>query len=838
MQIMYTFVNIIIALLIVIKGIDGLDPCLNLPVAGGPTPIELPLCGNGVLDEGEICDDGNRLGGDGCNAWCSGFDRMTRVCTLAGQNPFYASGDQKQCLGTATAGLNFGPAQAFFCNLNAIAASPDGSYVVVAEGGFLVKMDLFTDSFSASLNILPATLMQPLVHVCSLFVVGTQSAAVIIAHECQEQSIVRFVNGGAQLSKPFTMPALKPSQRMRSYLDQDLLVLAGLTHTASTAEEGATCVHIYGFNTTITTTSNAPGTLLGSIECVVYNVIEKGLIYPSFSIVGMVPYQITKEPCPFQMQASACYVVHMERADMQVMKAYLSVDGGLDMHYTVSTDDQSNVLGAPLIAQGKKNRYTLTGNCFTMQQERLEGNLKRPPPMVALGNACGPMPFQPNSAQCSTPLNNPFTTDVASSSYLLPQGLSSRLQHQSLLNIFNASNLPLYRQILDNAHNGTVPIDFVELPGTLDVVYITKTTIGLISTKGIIHMDLFNPGYCRATQLIQCPSGFFGSVGTGFCSSCAKKKDSSVSAQIQCAGVVGGPQAVNGRRRHLLASASSAGFQTAPYTHMGLIVTKDVTQALLDALTSYYLVMKGFNCSADSGGMMTIHEPYNMQADYAEAQIQPPEKQLVTELVAQASARDAMDYGAQVSEEYLIGWTTQQTTLIDSLGKHAMIHLPGEAAFTLEHTCGLSSALINALDTSECRFKLNKEFHRDWLPCALPIAISPNNNNNSTGRSLLQVNDAGNQAIVMHSQSTFMSSTTVTYAPRISPIDDHRPTVSSSTSTLTGSKSSGTDPHGSMWIILGGVAGGLLVSVLLVAVLYVYCIASPSGQSQGEYKTA
>ncbi|MGO9291479.1 MAG: DUF4215 domain-containing protein [Polyangia bacterium] len=29
-----------------------------------------PLCGNGVLDPGERCDDGNRVNGDGCNAFC------------------------------------------------------------------------------------------------------------------------------------------------------------------------------------------------------------------------------------------------------------------------------------------------------------------------------------------------------------------------------------------------------------------------------------------------------------------------------------------------------------------------------------------------------------------------------------------------------------------------------------------------------------------------------------------------------------------------------------------------------------------------------------------------
>jgi cysteine-rich repeat protein len=29
-----------------------------------------PLCGNGAMDTGETCDDGNNLDGDGCSAGC------------------------------------------------------------------------------------------------------------------------------------------------------------------------------------------------------------------------------------------------------------------------------------------------------------------------------------------------------------------------------------------------------------------------------------------------------------------------------------------------------------------------------------------------------------------------------------------------------------------------------------------------------------------------------------------------------------------------------------------------------------------------------------------------
>ncbi|MFA5625200.1 MAG: DUF4215 domain-containing protein, partial [Bradymonadales bacterium] len=32
--------------------------------------LDTELCGNGELDAGEVCDDGNRVSGDGCSADC------------------------------------------------------------------------------------------------------------------------------------------------------------------------------------------------------------------------------------------------------------------------------------------------------------------------------------------------------------------------------------------------------------------------------------------------------------------------------------------------------------------------------------------------------------------------------------------------------------------------------------------------------------------------------------------------------------------------------------------------------------------------------------------------
>jgi cysteine-rich repeat protein len=50
----------------------------------GQQQSDLDLCGNGVLDPGETCDDGNRFDGDNCPSNCRGsfttFDVATNHC--------------------------------------------------------------------------------------------------------------------------------------------------------------------------------------------------------------------------------------------------------------------------------------------------------------------------------------------------------------------------------------------------------------------------------------------------------------------------------------------------------------------------------------------------------------------------------------------------------------------------------------------------------------------------------------------------------------------------------------------------------------------------------------
>jgi cysteine-rich repeat protein len=58
-------------------GLSDGDPCIadgNGHCYGGACTI--PICGNGVTEPGEACDDGNNIGGDGCSADC----RSTEQC--------------------------------------------------------------------------------------------------------------------------------------------------------------------------------------------------------------------------------------------------------------------------------------------------------------------------------------------------------------------------------------------------------------------------------------------------------------------------------------------------------------------------------------------------------------------------------------------------------------------------------------------------------------------------------------------------------------------------------------------------------------------------------------
>ena len=832
--------RVVVVCISALQGVDANIPChsKNMMQFSTLAPKDMPLCGNGVLDAGEVCDDGNREGGDGCNGWCSAFDRMTKACTLAGQN--------RECTRGTT--LASSPSQSSFCRLSSVAIAPSGKYLVVADGKSLVRMDLFTDSVMENLFVLPASGSAEFGRFCSLFifsgsyrrVVGGEDGGdkddIIVAHDCEKQNIVVFIYDGSTyiIKTPLQLQSQNLNKSFMGYLDQEAkqLVVAGLP----LAPDGLRCVDVYTVDL-----ESYKVALLGSIECVAFNVVEAGKTYPSFSMDGMVPYRILREACPFLMTSPVCYAVYMERNDMQLAKAYISVDGGTDTEYVVSTDETLNVLGAPIVTRSEKSKitYTLTGNCFTAANTILS-EMKRIPPVFALGYSCGTLPI--GTGKCLTPLNNPFITDIVSSSYLLPSGLSATHEHQELLDIFTQGNaaamlsnttvavggLPLYRQILDNTHKGNVPIDFVELPQTQDVIYITETTIGMINSKGMMLMDLYNPGYCRAIDTILCPPGFFGAVG-GICRACADEDSPSVSAQIQCTGLVSSK-----RRRRLLSV-----FQSAPYTQLSMVVSNKVRKNDIDTLMKFFLITHGYNCSDASA--MTGYQPYNMAADLQDAnqQAAPDGKkctQLIPCIIESASAKMQRNLTLAVPEEYLISWTLQNSSLVNALTKIGVSKTKITTTDKLQaERCGLSADTVDRLERSGCMVWINSDFHKDWLPCALSVLNGSSADKgvlvsaNGRRRHLLQTGsgDARGSAVIMlvvpQTQGTFMSGTSISWGV-LSQTDPSPPSKNNNNNNKNGNNNGAEESNILIIVIVTGVVAGVLIAILIIGIFYMYFI--------------
>ena len=150
-------------------------------------------------------------------------------------------------------------------------------------------------------------------------------------------------------------------------------------------------------------------------------------------------------------------------------------------------------------------------------------------------------------------------------------------------------------------------MDFVELAGILDIVYITPTSVGLISTKRILFKDRTQPGYVRATNLIYCPPSFFGFVG-GTCASCTDPTSrgyrTSVAWQIQCP--IHGVQQKNG---------ISSTFETfSMITSRNNITETDFLRGIC-----IFSAAKNKSCPSMDAVSMDTPQQFNMAADTQDA---------------------------------------------------------------------------------------------------------------------------------------------------------------------------------------------------------------------------
>jgi cysteine-rich repeat protein len=588
-----------------------------------PSPSDFPLCGNGQLDPGEVCDDSNRQDGDGCNAYCTAFDTMTSTCTLAGNTA--------PCPYGKTQILT--PAQTLFCNLRAVDAPPSGEYVILADDASLIRFDLFTDTVASSLTLYPVSLTHSFRTICSLAIWPSDES--IVLHECGHRLWWVSADGHAATLLADLRSRLIPSAvAFRAHYDTNssLVWVAGEPIAPS-----GSCAQIWTIST-----RDKSATLFLDVPCILYSVWNNGIRYPSYSILGMRPHRLTSTACPPLMRstfASKCIALLLQRDDLLQLTVYAHEDGGSDITTILHADLMSNALGLTLSRSLGTTTYVSRAACFYAESTLLTPQ-KRTPATSFLGSTCRNLAV--NGWPCITPLNNPFVTDVMSSPYLLPLGLSSTHTHQDLSLVFNTSSSlysnisagPLmYKNTLRNAYGNTTPIDFVPLPNTHDIVYITSTSVGLISTKRNNLYDRSNPGYCRATNLLYCPPNSFGTVGA-VCSPCSNTTHPmyarSVAWQIMCASAV-----PSGRR---LLSLSS----TRPYTRVSVILGANAKQPSLieDALHQAMEAYARFKCVdapfSRNASFLSPMQPYNMLADSDTAATTPT---FVQSLLQDASQR-------------------------------------------------------------------------------------------------------------------------------------------------------------------------------------------------------
>lgn len=781
-----------------------------------------PTCGDGVIQPGEVCDDGNRRGGDGCNAWCSGFDRMTAPCTMAGRGSVL-------CKAGETTSRSI-PALSTFCDLTTIAVSGNTAYF--ADGGALFEYELMTDTAPAQvIRQFASTTGQSnnFQRFCGIL----PSADGVVAHECRSQALWLFPNPRATsgTKKLQDLSALlvpvQDGGYSKSHFDPEtgrLLVVGRLATTA-----GGYCMGVYA----APLDDALPVQLVTKIPCLLMGRSQlevDDLQNPSYDATGMIPDQVAYEPCPPGTGGGSCYVVRAARADMHrvavyipVAKARAALAAGSTvpipvLKYRVSTDAFYGIVHAGSFRrQGADARsvYSLEGPC--LYYDAGDGMS----PRVALGESC--TLAEANGWECSTPLKNAFTTDVTSSPFLLPGKYSASLTAAELREVYAEDTLPqftsqggvsvksLFQQLMENVYDQTRPVDFAELPGTRDLIYITRTAIHFISTKGFILQDYRSVPYCIPHPAVLCPTGYYGGVG-GACTPCPTGSTGvagrvmTVPEQIQC---VARASSSGGSRRLL------SNLQTPPSVTFSSRVSKSVTSAEFRLAVCRLLAVRGQPCaSAASTGDEALRVAANMDADGQ----QTTSESLHTQLIKAAALNEAKPIkkaeiiDSDMSEEHF-SWVSGETALLD-----ALFHTQKQVAFVAPDPpsdvlaeAGLNrSALVADPQLALCDIHAQRARLGKFVQCAIK-AFKTAAKSAAGARRLLATTDDSSFRFVDQVPLTLVSSTVVQFAGGAAA----QTTTPAPSEAADGSKL--TVPIG----VVAGVAGACALVVLLL-VLYFF----------------
>ena len=523
--------------------------CFYEPAPVPLAPAELPRCGNGILDPGELCDDGNRLDGDGCSSWCTAYDKYSRTCTLAGSS----------CSTSRSTAAS--PSRARFCNLQSIDTGPNGTYVVLADGAFLYHYELFLNGEQdRAVTLLPFTNAQPYGSFCLVRVL--QDTEQVLAHDCQSQQLLLADKQGTTVSLLADLsPHIRNTSRFTGLLlpKQQLFILAGL------ARDNQNCITTWQVDVATGQTQQ-----LQPVPCMAYNVRVEGSTErtTALNLQSFVPTAIAQAPCLADMPTAQCFVLTARReADLQAVRVYMPVEGGSDLAYVASTDQWANALGDQVTRPSNNNMlYSARGTCFTARDTTTLG-AKSPKP-IRLGTGC-PLTYQ--GLDCAMPLNNHFTTEVSNPTSLLSDPVAGT--HAQLAQGYDTATQ--YQAAIRAAWGGITPVDFVELPITRDIVYITQTSVGYLSSKGITLFDKLAPGYCRAHDMVQCPPGLYASVGEP-CRPCAEPQ-TTVAYQVWCA--------------------------NQPYVHFSAVVDPLFTLDELHTALCKFAHIKGQQCAPNLGSI-------------------------------------------------------------------------------------------------------------------------------------------------------------------------------------------------------------------------------------------
>ena len=225
---------LLLALVSVSAGIAVPPVCMDLAPLSPPVDAN-NTCGNGVVDDGELCDDGNVVGGDGCNAWCNAFDRLSSACTMAGSM-------QTCSKNTPQLGL---PAQSVFCDLTCMTARDYNGVtsLFLADGGVLMQYDIMV-SPTARIQAFAKTPVgaSPYKRFCSITALANSD--VVVAHECNQRKVILFSSprqaaGVRVIADLADILAPVPSdQVIRDYFDPatNQLLIAGLPSPQNAAD--------------------------------------------------------------------------------------------------------------------------------------------------------------------------------------------------------------------------------------------------------------------------------------------------------------------------------------------------------------------------------------------------------------------------------------------------------------------------------------------------------------------------------------------------------------------------------------------------------------------------